>query len=82
MRISRTPGPVFDQLRVFVRKGSAILDSDVIGDLTAELRVEEEMEVSRRVARSEEKVKKVTNAAKTVGDVVASIGEDVRSVVE
>ncbi|KAL7476234.1 LOW QUALITY PROTEIN: hypothetical protein ACHAW6_002110 [Cyclotella cf. meneghiniana] len=82
MRISRTPSPIFKQLQVFVRKGSTILDSNIIADLTAELRVEAEIQASRHLSQPEEQVRKVTNAAKMVGDAMASIGEDVHYVVE
>lgn len=82
IRISRTRGPVFEQFRVFVRKGSDILDSDIIGSLEAELRVEEEVEVGASNAKAEAQVKKVTDAAQSIGEAVTSIGEDVRSAVK
>ncbi|KAL7503979.1 hypothetical protein ACHAXN_001680 [Cyclotella atomus] len=82
IRISRTRGPVFEQLRVFVRKGSDVMHNVIIDSIEAELRVEEEMEVGASTARAESRVQKLVDAAQDIGGAVSSIGKDVRSAVE
>lgn len=82
IRISRTKGPVFEQLRIFVRKGSNMLDSDMKDSLVAELRVEEDRQIKSDIVRAEEQGKKVSEAAKNVRDAVISIGEDVSATVK
>lgn len=78
IRISRTSGPVLEQLRVFIRKGSKLLDDDegMMDSLTAELRVEEEKEVS--TASSSD----VGTQVKKVVEAVTSTAENARSTIE
>ena len=82
IRISRTRGPVFEQLRVFVRKDRDIMDSDIIDALKAELRMKEEVEESQKGARIEAQVKKVTDATENIGEAAESIGDNVRIAVQ
>lgn len=81
IRVSRTRGPVFEQLRVFKRKGSDVMDSDLIDSIKAELRVEEQVEAGVSAAKAEAQVKKVTDAAQSIGDAMVSIRDDVKSAV-
>ena len=82
IRISRTRGPVFEQLRVFVRKNSDVLNSDIVDTLEAELRVEEEMEVGASNTDADARMKKVADAAQSIGDAVTSIGVNVSTAVK
>ena len=85
VRISRSSGPVFETLRVFVKKGSSLLDEDsmLLENLSAELRVEEDMEVEQ----SEEddvvtQVKKVVEAADNVQKSISSMTSNAKSTIE
>ena len=71
--ISRTSGPVFEQLRVFVRKGSQILQDEggMLDALTAEMRVEEEVEVGT-----------TTITAADIGDAADEITAQVKKVAD
>mmetsp|Transcript_20236 Transcript_20236/g.34267 ORF Transcript_20236/g.34267 Transcript_20236/m.34267 type:complete len:496 (-) Transcript_20236:2446-3933(-) len=89
VRVSRsTSGPILEQLRVFVRVGSNILDEGMLDSLTAEMRVEEEIEVSSSSIESQ--MKTVTDAAENVrekvtdalGDAMDDVVERVQDVVE
>ena len=60
VRISRSSGPVLEQLRVFVREGSLLLDSEGIDNLVAELEVEDESK-----ATVESSVKKLADNARS-----------------
>ena len=60
VRISRSSGPVLEQLRVFVREGSPLLDSEGIENLVAELEVEDESK-----ATVESSVKKLADNARS-----------------
>jgi len=89
VRVSRsTSGPILEQLRVFVRVGSNILDEGMLDSLTAEMRVEEEIEVSSSSIESQ--MKTVTDAAEDVrekvtdalGDAMDDVVERVQDVVE
>ncbi len=92
VRVSRsTSGPILEQLRVFVRVGSKILDESnegMLDSLTAEMRVEEEMEVTS--TSIERQMKTVTVAAETVrekvtdalSDAMEDVVERVQDVVE
>jgi hypothetical protein len=82
IRISRSRGPVFEQLRVFVRKGSNVMHTDIIDSIAAEIRVEEEMEVGASTTTAEARVQKLVDAAQDIGGAVSSIGKDVQSAVE
>ena len=76
IRVSRsTFGPLSEQLRVFVRVGSNILDNDgMLDSLTAEMRVEEKIEVSS--SSIETQMKKVTDAAEKVREKVTDVLSD------
>lgn len=78
IRISRTSGPVLEQLRVFVREGSSLLEdsSGLLGSLTAEMRVEED----RAVKESERS--DLGNQVKKVVEATASMAENARSTIE
>jgi len=85
VRVSRsTSGPILEQLRVFVRVGSNILEEGMLDSLTAEMRVEEEIEVSSSSIESQ--MKTVTDAAEKVtevlGDAMDDVVERVQDVVE
>ena len=92
VRVSRsTSGPILEQLRVFVRVGSNILEEEnegLLDSLTAEMRVEEEMEVSSSSIESQ--MKTVTDAAEDVrekvtdalGDAMDDVVERVQDIVE
>eukprot|EP00577_Skeletonema_sp_RCC1716_P013720 CAMPEP_0113423802 /NCGR_PEP_ID=MMETSP0013_2-20120614/29237_1 /TAXON_ID=2843 ORGANISM="Skeletonema costatum, Strain 1716" /NCGR_SAMPLE_ID=MMETSP0013_2 /ASSEMBLY_ACC=CAM_ASM_000158 /LENGTH=496 /DNA_ID=CAMNT_0000311735 /DNA_START=62 /DNA_END=1552 /DNA_ORIENTATION=+ /assembly_acc=CAM_ASM_000158 len=89
VRVSRsTSGPILEQLRVFVRVGSNILDEGMLDSLTAEMRVEEEIEVTSSSIESQ--MKTVTDAAENVrekvtdalGDAMDDVVERVQDVVE
>ncbi len=85
VRVSRsTSGPILEQLRVFVRVGSDILEEGMLDSLTAEMRVEEEIEVSSSSIESQ--MKTVTDAAEKVtevlGDAMDDVVERVQDVVE
>lgn len=82
IRISRSRGPVFEQLRVFVRKGSNAMHTDIIDSIAAEMRVEEEVEVGASTTKAEARVQKLVDAAQDIGGAVSSIGKDVQSAVE
>ncbi len=74
IRVSRsTNGPLLEQLRVFVRVGSNVLsDNDkMLDSLTAEMRVEEEIEVANSSIESQ--MKTVTDAAETVREKVTDV---------
>ena len=73
IRISRTSGPLFEQLRVFVRKESGIIGSDIINNLQSELRTEEKAEVGA----AESRLRKITDASQNIGEIVTSVGVDV-----
>ncbi|KAL9188121.1 hypothetical protein ACHAXT_006499 [Thalassiosira profunda] len=95
IRVSRSPGPVLEQLRVFARKGSALLeDEGLLDSLAAELRVEEEKEVedseSSDVGAQVNKALDATtsmvdNARSTIEtdmqDVVSAVGDAANDVV-
>ena len=70
VRISRSSGPVLEQLRVFVREGSPLLDSEGIDDLVAELEVEDEGKAT------------VESSVKKVADDVAALASNARSTIE
>ena len=78
VRVSRSSsGPILEQLRVFVRVGSNILDENnegLLDSLTAEMRVEEEMEVSS--SSIENQMKTVTDAAANVREKVTNALSD------
>mmetsp|Transcript_16800 Transcript_16800/g.26228 ORF Transcript_16800/g.26228 Transcript_16800/m.26228 type:complete len:486 (-) Transcript_16800:103-1560(-) len=79
VRVSRsTSGPILEQLRVFVRVGSNILEEEnegLLDSLTAEMRVEEEMEVSSSSIESQ--MKTVTDAAEDVREKVTdALGDE------
>jgi DNA anti-recombination protein RmuC len=77
VRVSRSPGPIVEQIRVFVRDGSSVLDDEVMMEsLTAELRVEEEREAA------EEEKKDVGVQARKVAEATASMAENARSTIE
>eukprot|EP00569_Conticribra_weissflogii_P009305 CAMPEP_0171361454 /NCGR_PEP_ID=MMETSP0879-20121228/1971_1 /TAXON_ID=67004 /ORGANISM="Thalassiosira weissflogii, Strain CCMP1336" /LENGTH=666 /DNA_ID=CAMNT_0011868119 /DNA_START=309 /DNA_END=2309 /DNA_ORIENTATION=- len=78
VRVTRTSGPLFERLRVFVRADSTILEDEdgILESLAAELRVEEKMEVERSAAGRVEK--EVGTAVDTVRD----MGKNVRKIVE
>ncbi|KAL7531401.1 hypothetical protein ACHAXR_004020 [Thalassiosira sp. AJA248-18] len=78
IRISRTSGPVLEQLRVFVRKESTLLENDdgLFDMLTAEMRVEEEKEVS------ESESSDVGTQVQKVVEATASMAENARSTIE
>lgn len=85
VRVSRsTSGPILEQLRVFVRVGSDILDEKnegMLDSLTAEMRVEEEREVTSSSIESQ--MKTVTDAAENVREKVTdALGEAMDDVVE
>jgi len=86
VRISRTSGPVLEQLRVFVRQGSPVLDDDVMMDsLAAVMRIEEEKEVSSssdETAGIGTQVKKVVEAADNVQKAVTFMAENAKSTIE
>lgn len=74
IRVSRsTNGPLLEQLRVFVRAGSNILsdNNEMLDSLTAEMRVEEEIEVTN--SSIENQMKTVTDAAETVREKVTDV---------
>lgn len=77
IRISRTSGPLFEQLRVFVRKESGIIGSDIINNLQSELRTEEKAEVSASAALAESRLRKITDASQNIREIVTSVGVDV-----
>lgn len=68
---------MFEQLRVFARKDSGIINSEIINNLQAELQIEEEAEVSASTVLTQSSVKKVTGAARNIGEVMTSISEEV-----
>mmetsp|Transcript_17482 Transcript_17482/g.31726 ORF Transcript_17482/g.31726 Transcript_17482/m.31726 type:complete len:609 (-) Transcript_17482:132-1958(-) len=78
IRISRTSGPVLEQLRVFVRSGSSLLEDDtgMMDSLTAELRVEEEKEVTQSESGD------VGTQVKKVVDAATSLAENARDTIE
>ncbi|KAL7540682.1 hypothetical protein ACHAWF_006756 [Thalassiosira exigua] len=77
VRVSRSSSPIVEQIRVFVRDGSSVLDDEVMMEsLTAELRVEEEREAA------EEEKKDVGVQAKKVAEATASMAENARSTIE
>ena len=82
VRVSRsTSGPILEQLRVFVRVGSNILDEGMLDSLTAEMRVEEEIEVTSSSIESQ--MKTVTDAAENVREKVTdALGDAMDDVVE
>lgn len=90
VRVSRsTSGPILEQLRVFVRVGSNILEEEgMLDSLTAEMRVEEEIEVASSSIESQ--MKTVTDAAEDVrekvtevlGDAMDDVVERVQDIVE
>jgi len=80
VRVSRTSGPIFDQLRVFVKSDSTLLDDDVIDSLAAELRVEEEKEVSSSPSYSENN--DAGTKVKNVVDSATSLVDNARSTIE
>lgn len=74
IRVSRsTNGPLLEQLRVFVRSDSNILsdNDEMLDSLTAEMRVEEEIEVANSSIESQ--MKTVTDAAETVREKVTDV---------
>jgi hypothetical protein len=74
IRVSRsTNGPLLEQLRVFVRSGSKVLsdNDEMLDSLTAEMRVEEEIEVANSSIESQ--MKTVTDAAETVREKVTDV---------
>ncbi|KAL7463794.1 hypothetical protein ACHAXS_004149 [Conticribra weissflogii] len=78
VRVTRTTGPLFEQLRVFVRADSSISEDEdgILESLAAELRAEEETDAARsREGRVE---REVGNAMGAVRD----MGENVRKIVE
>lgn len=77
IRVSRTSGPVTEQLRVFVREGSAMLEDDgMLDSLTAEMRVEEDREVKDSESTD------VGTQVKKVVDAATSMAENARSTIE
>lgn len=79
VRVSRTSGPVLEQLRVFVRSGSSLLDDKggMMDSLEAELRVEEEMDEAGKSERTD-----VGARARKVADATATMAENARSAIE
>ncbi|KAL7452544.1 hypothetical protein ACHAWC_007682 [Mediolabrus comicus] len=74
IRVSRsTNGPLLEQLRVFVRSGSKVLsdNDEMLDSLTAEMRVEEEIEVANSSIESQ--MKTVTDTAETVREKVTDV---------
>ena len=74
IRVSRSMnGPLLEQLRVFVRSGSNVLsdNDEMLDSLTAEMRVEEEIEVTNSSIESQ--MKTVTDAAETVREKVTDV---------
>lgn len=83
IRVSRTSGPVLEQLRVFVREGSSILnDAEMMKSLTTEMRVEEEREVGSGDDTVATQVKKVVEAPDDVREAVSSMAENARTTIE
>ena len=84
VRISRSSGPVFETLRVFVKKGSSLLDEDsmLLENLSAELRVEEDMEVEQSGDDVVTQVKKVVEAADNVQKSISSMTSNAKSTIE
>ena len=84
VRISRSSGPVFETLRVFVKKGSSLLDEDstLLENLSAELRVEEDMEVEQSEDDVGTQVKKVVEAADNVQKSISSMTSNAKSTIE
>ncbi|EJK54506.1 hypothetical protein THAOC_25860 [Thalassiosira oceanica] len=71
VRISRSSGPVLEQLRVFVREGTTtILDSEGIENLMAELEVEDEGKAT------------VESSVRKVADDVTALANNARSTIE
>jgi len=78
VRVSRTSGPVLEQLRVFVREGSTVLqDGETIEDLMAET---EASSSSHDTSKSQ--VEKVIEAADSVQKAVTSLAENAKSTIE
>ena len=77
IRISRTSGPVFEQLRVFVREGSTVLDDvGLLDSLKAEMRVAEDKAVK------ESESTELGTQIKKVVEATASMAENARSTIE
>jgi len=84
VRISRSSGPIFETLRVFIKQGSTLLEdeSQLLNDLSAELRVEKSKSIDDRTTDTEKQVQKVVNAAEDVQKSVSNMASNARSTIE
>jgi len=84
VRISRSSGPIFETLRVFVKQGSTLLqdESQLFDNLSAELQLEKSKSIDDRTSDTEKQVQKVVNAAEDVQKSVSNMASNARSTIE
>ena len=84
VRISRSSGPIFETLRVFVKQGSTLLkdESQLLDNLSAELRVTKSKSIDDRTSDTEKQVQKVVTAAEDVQKSVSNMTSNARTTIE
>jgi len=84
VRISRSSGPVFETLRVFIKQGSTLLEDEasLFENISAELRVEKSKSIDDRTSDTEKQVQKVVNAAEDVQKSVSNMANNAKSTIE